>query len=218
MIPISRTVETLVLRSPLLTEALSRGILNLSALARELKPAIDEKHMGDVTTSSVIMALKRLEPRVRARHKAARSGWHVRNITVESSFTEYVFVNSQTLPQFHRKLLALMEKSDDVCVHYSQGINETIVLASSVADKVIRGLAKDERLLRTFPGLSMVTLMLSEGTADIPGVYDAFIKALAWEGIALVELLSISSELTFLFHDADVERAFAVLKAASKRL
>jgi aspartokinase len=49
-------------------------------------------------------------------------------------------------------------------------------------------------------------------TVETPGVYYPILKALAWAGINFIEIISVSSELTIIFRDKDVDRAFSVIK------
>lgn len=61
MVTVPEAVEKIVNRSRYLSEAMSKGLINLSALARYIKPEIEEMLIKNVSDSSVIMALKRLE-------------------------------------------------------------------------------------------------------------------------------------------------------------
>ena len=64
---ISDLVEQYVLETPLVEEHLSLGLMNLSALARHLRPRIRKALLRPVSDASIMMALKRLGPRLAAR-------------------------------------------------------------------------------------------------------------------------------------------------------
>ncbi len=64
MITIPETVEEIVKRSLFLEEALSQGIVNLSALARQIKPDVERGVMKEVQEGAIIMALKRLSHKI----------------------------------------------------------------------------------------------------------------------------------------------------------
>jgi hypothetical protein len=59
MLRISDLVEQTVLETPFLEEALGLGLINLSSLARRLKPRIEKALLRKVSASAVTMALKR---------------------------------------------------------------------------------------------------------------------------------------------------------------
>ncbi|NPA69074.1 MAG: aspartate kinase, partial [Chlorobi bacterium] len=52
--------ETAVLRQPFLIKMLTDELINLSSLARKIKPFIDAELHKDIKTGSIVMALKRL--------------------------------------------------------------------------------------------------------------------------------------------------------------
>lgn len=60
MITVSEATEKIVKRSRYLSEAMSKDLINISSLARYIKPELEEMLIKDVSVSAVIMALKRL--------------------------------------------------------------------------------------------------------------------------------------------------------------
>lgn len=212
MIPISHTVEEIVKRSPLVEEGLCSGIINLSALARQIRPEIEKRHLKTVTDAAILMALKRLTARMKRKAKRAKIMLKLREITVETNLTEYAFENSKTMIAMHRKLVDLMAEEEE-CMNYSQGIFETTVLVSSKLEAEVEQLAKDERLVSKISNICAITVRLPKKSVSMPGVYYPILKALAWENINLIEVISVFSELTLLFEEKDVDRAFSVIKA-----
>lgn len=61
MITVPEACEKIINRSRYLSEAISKDLINLSSLARYIKPEIEEMLLKNVSSSSVIMALKRLK-------------------------------------------------------------------------------------------------------------------------------------------------------------
>lgn len=64
MLTIPNAVEEVIKKKPFLEGALVEGLINLSALARQLKPEIEKQVGKTVNDSAVIMALNRLVPRL----------------------------------------------------------------------------------------------------------------------------------------------------------
>ena len=62
MLTIPNAVEEVIKKKPFLEGALVEGLINLSALARQLKPEIEKQVGKAVNDSAVIMALNRLAP------------------------------------------------------------------------------------------------------------------------------------------------------------
>lgn len=212
MIRISQTVEDIVRRSPLIEESLANGIINLSAFARNIRPEIEKRHLKTVTDAAILMALKRLTGTLKQREKRTKIMLKLRDITVETNLTEYTFKKSETLTDLHRNLVELMSEKEE-CMNYSQGIFETTVLISSNLEADVEKLAKAEHLVDKISGISAVTVRLPKESVSMPGVYYPILKALAWENINILEVISVYSELTLLFEEKDVDRAFSVIKA-----
>lgn len=211
MITIAQTVQDIVGKAPFIEEALGRNLLNLSAYARSIRQEIEDKHMKPVTEISIVMALKRLQPKCRDRRVALYDLVKLRDITVESSFVEYTFRNTPTLNKLHRALIDLT-KEKDLCMNFAQGIHESTLVVHHALEKDVDRLAQKEHVLSKIPGLSLITIRLPADTVETPGVYYPILKVLAWAGINFIEIISVSSELTILFRDKDVDRAFSVIK------
>jgi hypothetical protein len=60
MITVSEAVQAIVRSSPLLEEGMSRGLLNVSAVARTIRPRVSKYAKKEVSEGAVVMALKRL--------------------------------------------------------------------------------------------------------------------------------------------------------------
>jgi len=76
---------------------------------------------------------------------------------------------------------------------------------------------KEEDLHLKKENLSAITLKLHERNTQVPGFYYYILKAIAWEGINIAEVISTSNEFTVLINDEDVDRAFSVLKNLKKK-
>jgi hypothetical protein len=100
----------------------------------------------------------------------------------------------------------------EVFLHISYGLHESIVVVSSELVPETETILAHEAGLQKISQLSSITLRLPVESLSVPGVYYPVLKALAWEGINFLEILSSSTELTILFDSKDVDHAFAVLK------
>ena len=64
MLSITTKVERIVLESAFLTEGLKRGLINLSELARQLQPQLENDLWKPVGQAAVVTALRRLAERL----------------------------------------------------------------------------------------------------------------------------------------------------------
>lgn len=215
MLPISHTIELIIRRTPFLEDGLASGLLNLSAIARKIRPEIEQKHLRTVTDAAIIMALTRIADQLKTKDRKSHIPLTLKDITVETNLTEYVFKHSPTMVQFHRKLVELIENKEE-CMNYSQGLFETTALVSANLEAEVERLAATEKMIKKISQICAVTLRMNQDTVTMPGVYYRILKALAWENINLLEVISVYSELTLLFEEKDIDRAFSVVKGLAR--
>src|SRR5579885_828585 len=99
MITVPEATKKIVERSRYLSEAMSKGLINLSSLARYIRPEIEDMLMKDVSEASIIMALKRLEPYFKPKFKHTDIFKTPPEMIVRSNLVELTLNNSETLSQ-----------------------------------------------------------------------------------------------------------------------
>jgi hypothetical protein len=213
MITVSEVVESIVRRTPFLEEALSRGILNLSALAREIKPEIEKELMKKVREGAIVMGLKRLSSKIKKTHNKQRSFFKNHpDLMVRSNLVEITILNSETLLNKQKRLLEQIKSVQNYFLTFTQGIYETTIIVSKNLEEKLLKIFEDEKIISKFENLSSITIQLPEGSALIPGIYSFILKALAWEGINLIEVVSTFNEFTIILESKNTDRAFSILK------
>jgi aspartokinase len=213
MITIPEAVESIVKKSLFLEEALFRGIVNLSALARLVKPDVERELMKEAQESAITIALIRLSKKIRQRKERLLGEFKsVPDIIVRSNLMEVTYSNSSSVFVSRKKLLDQLGGKQAYFLTFTQGINETTIIASRELKDKIKALFTEEDALSWIDDLSSITVLLPPDTAMIPGIYSYILKALSWEGINIVEVVSTLSELTIVLEDIDIDRAFSIIK------
>lgn len=213
MVTIPEVVERIIKKSSSLDEALALGIVNTSALARLIKPDVERELMKKVQDGAVIVALSRFSRTIARRAKRQKSIFRsAPDLTVRSNLLEMTYLNSSNLLAKHKKLLDRIGTMQNSFITVTQGVNETTIIASrELRDKVL-AVFREEKMIGRIDGLSSVTVLLPQGTALIPGIYSYILKALAWEGINVVEVVSTLNEFTIILEDKNIDLAFSILK------
>jgi len=213
MITIPESVERIIRKSPYMEEALALGILNLSAVARLIRPEIEKETMKEVKDGAVIVSLNRLSRRILKKTKRTRSAFRsAPDLIVRSNLFEMTFANSEDLPMKQKKILDRTGRMQNAFITFTQGINETTLIAGHDLEATVAASLRDEKLLSRIDRLSSVTVLLPHGTALIPGVYSHILKPLAWEGLNVVEVVSTLNELTIVLEDRNIDLAFSIIK------
>lgn len=213
MITIPDTVENIIKKSPFLAESLSQGIINISALARKIKPQVENEVMKEIQVGAIVMALNRLSQRVQVKTTEGKKLFSsAPDLMVRSNLIEITFVNSEFLLQNQKLLLERLDNRRNYFLTFTQGIFETTIIAGKELKPEIIAIFKDERIISQFDDLSAITVLLPPTTALIPGAYNFILKSLAWESINIIEVVSTFNEFTMILKSIESDRAFSIIK------
>ncbi len=215
---IAKAVELIIDQSPFLGEALREGLINVSALARKIKPQVEVLTKKGVQEGAVVMAIHRL-PSDRAHRigkgvQKAMAG--LGDIIVRSGLSDHTFGNAPGLAACQQQLIARVSDKNDVFYTFSQGVHETTLVASSSLDNLIGDIFRKERLKSLKRELSSISLRLPESNTEISGIYYHILKQLAWAGINVCEVISTSNEITLVVSERDAQKAFPILMDLKK--
>jgi len=210
---IADVVEEYVLETPLVEEHLSLGLLNLSALARLLRPRVRKALLRPASEAAIMMALKRLAPRVaaRTRRPAIRTA-RPSDLTVRSNLVELTFQASDTIDDKHRRLLNRVDRIEGTFLTYTQGASEVMLMVSGSLEKMALDIFAGERVVSKVRNLSAIVIRLAPGAVQTPGVYYAILKRLAWQDLNVVDVVSTCNEFTIVVANDQVDKAFSALR------
>ncbi len=206
-------VEEIILEQPFIEEALSLGIINYSALAEHLQPAVSKRLSKTVKSGAIMMALRRYQAPISVSNspKMKQTLKNLGDITVRSNLVDFTFRNSPTLIQSHAKILEQVTTSS-IFYAFTRGITESnVIISRSEKDKVAQSF-KHEVQLGLQEELSAISIELPRNNPTVSGLYYQLFKRLAWQGITLHEVVSTTNEFTILVRDDLVNQAFSVIK------
>ncbi len=214
---VAKLVEKHISSIPFLEESIQDDLINISSLARRLKPAIEEELGKTVKIGAVVMAINRLNFKKLKKVNNEVSDFlsRVGDIIIRSNLSTYTFKNSMTLSAAQMKLMDIVSNEIDGFCTVSQGVYETTVVTVSTLDDEVKKLFAKESVIENQSNLSSVTLRLP--TNDVPGVYYYILKHVAWENINISEVISTRNELTLVVSDDEIDRLFTVLMQLKKK-
>ena len=213
MITVAEVVQQLIRQSPFVSEALSEGLVNVSALARKLQPDVQELLGKQVKVGAIVMAINRqhfgdvafVEKNIRRFFK------RLSNYSVRSNLVSFTFENSGTLTARKLELLKVISQNPKIFYTFSQGISETTIIIAREVEADAQRIFHNERLITKEEKLSSITLMLPDENRVIYGIYYYILKDLAWYGINLSEVISTTNEFTLIVKDEDLDQTFSIL-------
>ena len=103
MISVAQAVEGIVKHKPYLSESLAAGIINISALARQIQEEVEKLLGKPVNAGAIVMALNRLAPYLQVREQVQLNKLlnNMGDIILRSNLCDYTFKNSNTLMDCH---------------------------------------------------------------------------------------------------------------------
>lgn len=218
MANIGKLTEDIINRSPFLRESLTEELINVSALARKIKPEIEEITKKEIKEGAIIMAIKRMSPGYyhRINLKIKNFMGTLGDFLVRSDLEDFTFENSETLILSQAELMKALNDDKDAFYTYCRGVNESTVITSTSVTNKLRQIFKNEKLKSHSADLASITIKLPIVNTEISGIYYYILKHLAWEGINIVEVVSTANEFTVVVKSDDIDSAFSVLMQLKK--
>ena len=212
---IASTVAAYIKTKPYLSSALSDGIINLTSLARQIQPDIENVMRKTVNQGAIVMSLKRVSDDSEFSTDSAKITGVLKNmgdITVRSSLIDYSFSISETLLLNQAHLLKEIEHKKEVFYTSSRGVAESNIIVSQNISELVDTIFHAETCHSKVENLSSITIKLPTENVTIPGIYYFIFQRLSWEGINVNEIISTSNEFTILIDEQQVSSAFEEIK------
>ena len=210
MITVPEVVTKIVSESPYLSDGLTRDLINISALAREIRPQIESQLTKRVSHGSVVMALKRY-----SEQKSTISFKHPReyfgDMALKANLSAFSVQNS---PRVSERIAALQEegwRDQQAFITITKGIwVSTIVISNNLLHSVKKHL-EGTHYTYEYDAIAAITLRFEDQHHETPGLIQYPLQLLAWRGISLYQIVSTMDELSLIVAEKDVERCFQAL-------
>ncbi|MEX1190347.1 MAG: aspartate kinase [Brumimicrobium sp.] len=218
MSSIGKATEEIINRSPFLRESLTENLINVSALARKIKPEIEDLLKKEVKEGAVIMSIKRMSPGYyhRINLKIKNFMGTLGDFLVRSDLEDFTFENSPTLTLRQADMMKSLNEEQDPFYTFCHGVGESTIITSVSVSNLVEKIFQGEKMKSHTKDLASITIKLPSVNTEISGIYYYILKHLAWEGINIVEVVSTSNEFTVVVHSDYIDAAFSVLMQLKK--
>lgn len=214
MITVPEVTKKIIKRSRYLSEAISKDLINLSALAIYIKPEIEEMLIKKVSKASIIMAIRRIKNKLGKKPQSKYKDLFKTppEMIIRSNLSLLNLINSDSL---YRNCVDFFDSHPMQKRHFfilTEGLSETTIALSTSLKEDFTNILKKEEISLNIDNLSSITIQLPKDVILSPGVLYFFLKSIAWEEINIIEAVSTSFEITFLFDSKDINKAFSIFK------
>jgi hypothetical protein len=220
MSSISKITEDIINRSPFLREAMTENLINISALARKIKPEIEKTAGKEIKEGAIVMAIKRMTPGVyhKLNVKINNIIGGIGDFLVRSDLVDFTYENSETTQLAQTKLIRFLQEDKDCFFTLSKGITETTYILNSKYAADVHRIFGDTYLKSHAKNLSSITVKLPQANTETYGVYYYILKHMAWEGINIEQVVSTANEFTAIVNSNSIDEAFKILMQLKRNI
>jgi aspartokinase len=216
MVTIAHLVEKIVEKQPFLQEALARGIINNAALAEQLKPKIEEELSKKVKFSAVNMAIRRLGEKLNNKFVAMPKFSKSSDITVKSDLMEITLHKTEDVQTYIKQIYDIVKIKKGDFLTITQGLYEIMVIINQKYEKEVRKIIPQRYVKKIIKNLSSITINIPEEFIETLGFFFLITRAMVWENINIIDIVSTFTEITLILKETDTSRAFDTLKQLIK--
>ncbi len=210
---IQQAVTAIINKTPFIEEALYDKLINVSSLARIIKPEVEKMLKKEIKEGAIMMAINRISPSsvLKIRKNIKKIALTSGDFIMRSDLCDYTFKNTSTLVPKIIKLLKDIGNDNDNFFTISQGVFETSIVLSKKIESKIERIFKEENVLWSATNLASLTIKLPKSNIEQPGVYYFILKQLAWANISVQEVISTTHEITIVVKETEINETFSIL-------
>jgi len=216
MLSVAKAVEHILSQKPFIQEGLARGIINNAALANEMIPEVEKLIKKKVKFSAVNMAIRRLTEKMELTFiKQAKFDKNC-DITVRSDLIQITVFKIGEVQNYIRELYNIVDYKKGDFFTITQGLYEVMIITNKRYEKEILSLFPQKVVKKVIRNLSGITIKIPEESSYVVGLFYLITRAMAWENIPIVDIVSTYTETTLTVREDDTTRAFNSLQQMIK--
>jgi aspartokinase len=194
--------------NPDLKEIFLSPHVNISSLAKEIKPKVEEILFKKVNLISIILSLKRIKEGIKP--KKIKIYQSLPDILIKNNVVEAIFdLKDENLKK------AFIEKIFKQSYAFVKEAYEITVIFDRLKWNQMKLDIKPKKIILD---LDVVHIILPEESIYVPGLYYHFLKAIQSKEISLVEIFSSYTELSFVVFQKDSEMVIKMIRNTLRKL
>ena len=206
-----RTIHQAVLatlsESPTARDAMTSGILNLSAYAKTIKKNIEEQTWKTVHVPTIVVALSRIQEELKNDTKN-QAPLFIDDITIKAPLVDITYEKTVGTIQAVSTMKSL-EHAHDVITNTIGSQEITIIASAHMKQKILAHFPVQPKAI--FDTVSGISMRFSENYIDIPNVLYRLLGIFATKNINVIELVSTYTELMVVIEPKFVNEAIGQL-------
>lgn len=211
MVTVQHLVKKELDKNQFLIELLQQELINISALALKLQPAIEKELGQKVKTTAIGMALRRYA--AETSHRAVFNWKFPENLEVstKSQIYEVAIERTPKVKKILDELYSHIERQKGEFFSFIEGTYEMVIFTNQHNKKRVRRAINDQKITSERDDLSYVTVNWEKKTKEIPGIYYRITRALAFRNISIQSFHTIGAEMIIFFKKEEMVSAYQVI-------
>ena len=210
---IAQLVKESINRSPFISEMLMEDVISFSNLAKYLQPRIASQMDGEVSLSSIVMAIRRYSVELKSKKSVKKVGQMDYSISVQTGIYDMNFRNTQDFSSRLGKLYEHIDPAGGDFLNISAGNSEVSLAVSMKHKSLVKELFSDMQIIHEADDLVALSIVFGGNYIMTPGLIYVAVRKLAWEQINIIELISTMNYLSFVIDKENSSKAYTCLQS-----
>ncbi len=182
-------------------------------MAEEIKKDVEKEYGNKVKNSAVMMALRRAQIKLgKSFVRTSTISLKETDISTKSDLFEITVLKSDSVINNIVKLYNIIDFSHGDFLTVTQGVHEITLISNKKYKNKIEKIMEYEKIIKIVDNLASLTINIPMESIKEVGLFYTITKALNWENICIIEIVSTLTELTFILKEDDIPNAFKVMK------
>lgn len=217
MVTISKIVEKYIEEHPFIQESLNKGIINHAALANELIPLIRKELKKEVKFSAVNMAIRRNTESFKGKPFNQNMNFDKESyVTLKTDLVEITVYLEESTQQKLKSLYNIIDLKNGDTLTITQGFHEIMLILNKKFEKKVIELFSKSLIKNIIHNVCSLTITLPISSINTLGLFYLSSRALNWNNINIIDIVSTLTEMTFIIKEDDAEKAFRALHSLLK--
>lgn len=204
MLKIKDSIKEIIENNSFFQFGIYYKLLNLTRVARFIKPHIKAKTKKNVTESAILMCLSRIQNQTK--RKIKDSNFKIENLTIHSDLCTMTFYKTKLIHEKINKIYSKMLINGNFMT-ISEGTNETTIIFENKFLNEIKKLI-NERAKFLKEKISSLCIKFNSKYLSTPGLLYLILQQIALLNINIVELNSTETEIILYLETKDIKNAF----------
>ncbi len=192
-------------------EAMRRGILNLRAYGRSIRPAVEQARGEKVDVGTLAVSLSRLEKQAKARATALISDLQLNDLTVRAPLVDITYSRNDVTTRDLEQIARQLSNDRENFIAVTQGNREVTIIVPARHEDIVTS-AVDATPIYVRDDLFAVTVHFPITYMPVPNVIYTLVASVAAHRVNLIEIISTLTELSFVIEKENVDTVTKALQ------